>query len=204
MTESQKVLESSFTESTETLAHDILDALEDDIAHKILELQGYTFDVELQNEIKKSNREFEKLNNIRAYINTKDKEWTSVPKETVTPFMQELIENNLSGQFIEKLKLYESLYGHNVFGEMFATNKYGANIAQSGKTSDYRQDDEEWWKIAKKDDLYVGDVEYDKSADMYSLDFAFRIEDEDYGFLGVLKVVLNINDVIDFKSEQCF
>lgn len=201
MTQSQKTLEASFAETSETLAHDIIYALENDIEHKLMEFQGYTFDSTLQNEIKKSNREFEKLNNIRAYIDTKDKEWTSVPKETVTPFMQDLIGNTLSGQFLDKLKFYESLHGHNVFGEIFATNKYGANIAQSGKTSDYRQDDEEWWKIAKKDDLYVGDVAYDKSADMYSLDFAFRIQDEDDEFLGVLKAVLNMNDVFDFIQK---
>jgi PAS domain S-box-containing protein len=201
MTESRKVLENSFVDSTETLAHDILYALEDNIEHKLHELQGYTYDATLQNELIKSNREFEKLNNIRSYMDTKDREWASVPKEEVTPFMHNLITNNLSEQFRDKLILYESLYGHSVFGEIFATNKYGANIAQSGKTSDYRQDDEEWWKAAKKNDLYIGDVEFDDSADMYSIDFAFRIDDEDYGFLGVLKVVLNINDVFHFIQK---
>jgi PAS domain S-box-containing protein len=201
MTESRKVLQESFANSTETLAHEILDALEDNIAHKILELQGYTYDFALQNEIEKSNREFEKLDNIKSYINNKDVDWASVPKEEVTPFMKDLINKRLSEKFRDKIKFYESLYGHNVFGEIFATNKYGANIAQSGKTSDYRQDDEEWWKAAKKDDLYIGDVDHDESADMYSIDFAFRIEDEDYEFLGVLKVVLNIDDVFDFIKK---
>ncbi len=30
------------------------------------------------------------------------------------------------------------------YAEIFVTNQYGANVAQSHKTSDFRQDDEMW------------------------------------------------------------
>jgi PAS domain S-box-containing protein len=81
------------------------------------------------------------------------------------------------------------------------TNKYGANVAQTGKTTDYRQDDEEWWQAAKKDGLYVRDVKYDESAHVYSTDIGIRIEDEAGNFIGVTKVGLNIEQVINVIRE---
>ena len=54
-----------------------------------------------------------------------------------------------------RIRFYEEIYSHKVYGEVFITNKHGANIAQTGKTSDYRQDDEEWWQSAKNDGFYV-------------------------------------------------
>ena len=106
--------------------------------------------------------------------------------------MQELIDNGLSKRLKEKIDFYEKKYGYRIFGEVFITNKYGANVAQTGKTTDYRQDDEKWWQVAKDKGLYVEDVEYDESADVYSIDIGIRVEDLKGNFLGVIKVVLNI------------
>jgi signal transduction histidine kinase len=80
---------------------------------------------------------------------------------------------------------------------MFVTNRYGANVALSGKTTDYRQDDEDWWQYARGQGVYLTEVEYDRSADVYSTDVAVRVNEADGSFLGILKVVLNVDEVID-------
>ncbi|MFH1423271.1 MAG: HAMP domain-containing protein, partial [Planctomycetota bacterium] len=54
---------------------------------------------------------------------------------------------------------------------------------------------------AKENDLYVGDVEWDGSAGIYSMDLCVRVDDESGNFLGILKAVLNIEEVINIIKE---
>jgi len=49
--------------------------------------------------------------------------------------------------------------------------------------------------------LYVGDVEYDSSTGVYSTDIGIRIDDAKGNFIGVMKVVLNIEEVINVIRE---
>jgi len=197
---SQKALQKSIGESSVSLAVEILDKIDRGIYNKIERFQSFG-DTSLPETIAKSNQEFGKLDNIQSYINEKDRGWTSVPKEEITPFMRDLINNKLSKALRKRMQFYEEKYGFRAFAEIFVTNKYGANAGQTGKTSDYYQADEEWWQRARKDGLYVADVEYDRSAGVYSTDVGIRIDDEDGNFIGVMKVVLNIEEVITVVEE---
>ncbi len=194
---SRKTLQESIGKSSTALAARILEHIDRGIYERIEIFQEYCRDSTTQRFVTESNKEFETLDSIQAYIDEKDRQWSSVPKAEITAFMQGLINNGLSNKLKKKIDFYEEKYGYPVFGEVFVTNKYGANAAQTGKTSDYRQDDEEWWQKAKRDGLYVADVEYDDSADLYSTDICIRIDDEAGSFLGVMKVVLNIEDIAD-------
>ena len=199
---SQKALEKTIGESSVTLAQKTIDAIDRIIYRRIERWQSYDHtNPRLSETVIASNQEFEKLDNIQSYINEKDKEWTSAPKKEITPFMKGLIDNKLSQRLRKRIDFYAKKYGYKVFGEVFVTNKHGANVAQTGKTSDYYQADEEWWQVAKKDGFYIRDVEYDESADIYSTDFALKVDDEAGNFLGVMKVVLNIEEIINVIKE---
>ena len=115
--------------------------------------------------------------------------------------MQSFINNPFSEELREKSKFYEKKYGYKLYGEIFVTNKYGANAAQTGKTSDFRQDDEVWWQKATQEGVYIGDVKYDESAGIYSIEIDSRVEDKDGNFLGVLKSVLNIQEAITITDN---
>ncbi len=183
---SQDALRMQIGKSFSHLAVNILAEIEKDINSKVELFQEYSKDLTLQSGTSESNQEFEKLDNIQAYIDKKDIEWTSVSKETITPFMQKLISSELSEELREKTEFYEEKHGYRVFGEVFLTNIYGANIAQTGKTTDYRQDDEQWWQKAKRDGVYVADIEYDESANVYSIDIGIRIDGKNGTFAGVM------------------
>lgn len=198
---SKKALQGSIGERSVVLAQERVNRIDRNIYDKIEEFIAYSNSLMSQEACIESNKEFEKFGNIQDYINEKDREWTSAPKEEITPLMQELINNKLSEELREKTKFYEKRYGYRVFGEVFVTNRYGANIAQTGKTTDYYQADEEWWQKAKEDGLYVGDVEYDESTGIYSIPVGIRINDEDGDFLGITKAVLNIEYVISIVRE---
>ena len=194
---SQKSLQESVGESSISLAEAVLERIDNSIYFRIEHLRARSHGLWLQKTVSESNQEFEKLDDIQEYINEKDKKWTSAPKEEITPFMQELIGNELSNNLRKEfIELYEKKYGYRIFGEVFVTNKYGANIAQTGKTSDYRQDDEEWWQIAKERGLYVGDVEYDESAGIYSISIGIRVDDEEGNFIGVIKAVVDVTGLM--------
>ncbi len=198
---SKNVLQQTIGENSVYLVANILDKIDRHIYGKIETIQVCTQDLILQRALLKSNREFDNLQNAQAYIDNRDQEWVSTPKKEITPFMQELMNNRLANELIEKIEFYKDKYGYSVFAEIFATNKYGANVAQTGRTSDYRQDDELWWKNGKRDTLFVADVNYDESADVYSLDISVRINDENGDFAGVLKAVMNITEIVSVVEE---
>ncbi|HDH51628.1 MAG TPA: hypothetical protein ENH04_09515, partial [Nitrospirae bacterium] len=135
---SKKIMQSVFTDNVSNMALRIMDEIDRDMNYKIETIRAYSADPDLHETVTRSNQDFEKLDDIQAYINNKDREWVSAAKDEVTPFMRDLIDSNLSGELRGKLDFYRKKYGYRVFGEVFVTNKYGANVAQTNKTSDYR------------------------------------------------------------------
>ena len=85
------------------------------------------------------------------------------------------------------------------YAEIFVTNKYGVNVAQTNRTSDYYQADEEWWQeaTAHPDNLFIEDISFDESAGTYSLNIAAGIFDDDGEVIGAIKVVWNVEEIID-------
>ena len=80
------------------------------------------------------------------------------------------------------------------FGEVFFTDKHGFNTAMTNPTSDFVQRDENWWKTAWENGISVGEVEFDDSADIWSVDISVRIDDPVSGrSLGVMKAVLGVS-----------
>ena len=197
---SQRALQKSIGESSVALAVETMDKIDRHIYHTIEEFQAYCSDLILQETVAKSNQEFEKLENLQKHIDEQDKEWIST-QEATTPLMQELLNNKLSEELKDKVGFHEEKHGYKVFGEAFVTNKYGANIALTEKTTDYRQDDELWWEKAREDGLYISDVEYDESSGVHSTTIAIRIDNKKGNFNGVIKAVLNIEDAIDIIKK---
>lgn len=148
-----------------------------------------------------SNQEFQEMKNADQYIAEQDKEWQAVSKDEVTPFMRAVIDNNLSTNLRSVTKFYNDQYDYAIFPEVFVSNKYGANMAETGKTSDYNQADEDWWQQAKAQGLYVSDIKYDESSGYYALEIGVRVGDDNGTFLGVIKVVYNIQDIFDAVDE---
>ncbi len=194
---SQRSLQQAVGTHSILMAEEMLQSINHDIYIKIEELQAHLNDVLLQKTIRHSNREFENLDNIQAYVDQKDREWVQTPKDQITPFMQVLIHNELSNHLrVELVEFYNNKYGYKFFGEIIVTNKYGANVAQTGKTSDYRQDDETWWQIARDTGLYVSDVAYDESAGIYAVSIGIRVDDKKGDFAGAIKAILAVRGIV--------
>ena len=195
--EGQNVIQQSVGQSSVLLAEDTAKFIEIKVSNKIDDLIDFSKTEVVQKALLESNLEFDELEDIQGYITQQEDEWRSVPAESITPFMQSLISNELSEDirknFVDKIN---PKTGHSVFAEVFLTNEYGANIAQSGKTIDYRQDVEDWWQKAKVNGISIDKADYDESAKSNIIPIGISITDEDGNFVGVLKSALSVSSII--------
>lgn len=193
----RKALQECIGEDSVVFAAETLDKIDRELCHKIEVLKVYSNDLVLNELLTKSNRKFERLSNVDDYINQKDKEWVSAPEATLTPFMEELTSNKLAVELKKITEFYAGEYGHEIFPEIFVTNKYGAVIASTGRTSDYFQADEQWYqKTTAEKTFWVGDIEYDESADAYACDIVVNLYDSRGNFSGIIKGVLDVEELI--------
>ena len=191
----QRALQKAVGQTSLVSAKNQIARIDKDIFLKIEDIQLYSKDAVLQKTLLESNRLFAELG--AEYISQADADWVSAPEDVVTPFMQALIENEVSDALYEEfIAFWERKYGSRAYGEAFVTNKYGANIAQTGKTSDYYHADEKWWQTAKEKGFSVGEVEYDESAKAWTMPFGVRIDDQEGNFLGVIKAIPHFQEII--------
>ncbi len=195
---SKSLLQGMFIENTDLIAHNVLDEIEREIDYKIDLFQSMSHDISLQREVDTSNLKFSQLKNVEEHIRKIDEQWKSGSGPDISKIMHELQHNQLAMELKEKQELFDQDEDFKVFGEIFVTNEYGANVAQTGKTSDYLQADEEWWQEAKDKGVYVSDIEFDESAEIYSINIAIRVMNEYDYFSGVIKAVLNFQDIVGY------
>jgi len=108
----------------------------------------------------------------------------------MTPLMGTLLGSKVS-EFLREIMITDQQKPTDfVYEEIFLTNSYGANVAQTGKTSDYKQWDEQWWILAKRNGVEF-ESGFDESAGVESLSMSVRIADDSGRFMGVMKFVIN-------------
>ena len=150
---------------------------------------------QIQKELIDSNRFFAETGNPESITQQIDKRWQSSDPDVPDSVAYNLIHNP-SGDIIRSIMdIDQKSESQFKYAEIFITNQYGANIAQSHKTSDYRQDDELWWQKAKQNGIFLSEGGFDESAGVYASDIAISILDENGNFIGVLKAVVNIESV---------
>ncbi|MBN1764710.1 MAG: response regulator [Sedimentisphaerales bacterium] len=192
---SRTALQQSIEENSAIEVSDIMRSVDRAIAGALHDWRVYATSPYLQQTLMDSNLQFEQMPSIQTYIDQEDQAWIAAAKNEITPFMTGLIHNESSEALRRHLDAMDINAGYKAYGEVFITNRYGANVVQTAKTSDYRQDDELWWHIAKNEGFCVLDVEYDDSADIYAVCLCLKIEDDQGNFLGVLKAVYNIEAI---------
>lgn len=89
--------------------------------------------------------------------------------------------------------------------EVFITDRYGALVSSTGRTSDYYQADEAWWQAAWNDGegaLYISQPEYDESADVVAILVAMPIYDEErQTIIGVLRSTLIVDSLYELLAQ---
>jgi len=158
----------------------------------------------VQETLGRSNLENGARPDLEAYLEEQDRRWREAGTEPLTPFLRGLLRNDLSRDLGRQLAQVSQEMRYEIYGEALLADRYGAVAALTGRTTDFRQDDEEWFQRALERGEYVSDVSYNERARMYSTDICLRVESDGGEPLGVLKVVLNIEEVMDILDHWYF
>lgn len=206
--QSQAILKAYIGKKSAAFAVEVLKQIDKELGRNEEIFDIYIKNRRLKEFVIASNTFFGTMADVNSYIDRIEKDWVSASNTATIPIITEILSNDLSKELIEKVAFYEKKHNRKVFGEVFVTNKYGANIAQTGKTTDYKQNDEFWWRKTKEDGVYFSNIIFDESADVYSIDIGLRITDDTGDFIGVIKIVLNMEEVIyilnGFKERSGF
>lgn len=144
----------------------------------------------------KAANEKDKSSTVDQYYD-QDNKWRSA-KDSSDPFIKPYLENDTA-------KVLKSFQAKNPgFSEIFVTDKYGLNVGQTNRTTDFYQADEGWWVKANDERqsggvAYHGDIEFDKSAQAEAISIYVPVNDPGTTpIVGVIKAVLSIAAI---KSE---
>jgi len=198
----QTTMESNIAENNTNIAGYILKQIKGNIKRHIRQIESIATNTDVRQAVSASSRRFMLMKDTNSYITRIDAEWNSAAKARPTDFMKEMLNNDVSAALFNNVEVFAKSDQEEVFGEIFVTNKFGANVGMTNMTSDYYQADEHWWQQTRQNGQYISDVEYDKSADVYSLDICIRINDAEGKFTGVVKAPLKIDEVVNIIRNQ--
>ncbi len=204
---SQQSLREAIENTSLTRASALMDEIDRVVQSRVIQWSAFARSDLVQRTLIDANAAFAERDKaaIVQVNDERDQQWRATPADETSPLMHSLMTNRLARDLRSLLDKLSEGSGYEVFGEVFFTNRYGANVAQTSRTSDYLQSDEAWWQAAVRDGLAMSEVSFDESAGIFSIDISMRVNDSDGNLLGVMKAVMNIREVfglIDRRSAR--
>ncbi len=105
-------------------------------------------------------------------------------------------QSNVSLRLREFMAFIDEKHGYPVYAELFVTDVHGRVVGMAQKTSDFFQDDEEWWLDAMRFGVVADSFEFDESSGAFGLVVGIRLDDDAGRPLGVVKGVLNLGGLV--------
>jgi len=139
---------------------------------------------------------------IQAQIDILDKQWRAADaaNNNDNPLVYRVLNEVISSQ----LREFKDAFPENT--EVFVTDKYGANIAATNRTSDYYQADEDWWQAAYnhgKGAIYFGQPKFDESSKTFGIIMAVPLVEHGTNQVnGVMRTTLKLDSVIDILKTN--
>lgn len=198
----QQSLRAAIEKTSLTRASAVMDEIDRIVQTRLSQSEAYNRSEIVQQTLAESNRQFSEFDDVEATIDERDKQWRQTPADQTNVLMDSIHKNRLSRDLRSLVGKLNEGNDYDLFGEVFFTNRYGANAAQTGRTSDYRQSDESWWTDAVANGVAIGDVQLDDSAGVESIAIALRVDNSDGVMLGVLKSVVNIREVFSVIDRR--
>ena len=186
-----------------SLAHSLADRLDKQVSS----LEAFALSDALQNQVRQISASYVgNADSIRAGIQALDQQWQNASDNDL------LIQYRLTSHTAGELREYRNAVSNNV--EVFMTDKYGALVAASNRTSDYDQSDEAWWQQTWNNGqgaVFIGQPEFDDSAQSLSLIIAVPLYARDLNntqqqVIGVLRTTYELSPITtlitDFKVGE--
>jgi len=155
--------------------------------NQIIQIAGLTEVPTLGDAVKRGNLDLQKdLEAVRRAIPRMEAEWPGLKSGDAK--LKAILDNPAS----TFLKHYTEVSPS--YREIMVTDFLGRLVAASGKTTDYYQADEGWWKETYGDGMrgavYIGDIVFDESTKTHAMEIAQPLVEPEIGVIGVVKVVL--------------
>jgi len=166
--------------------------LEAVLENKMKLLKEVLEEPEIRQYIAKVNSQYSEIEAERLLVI--DEYWGSI--EETDPLLELYTTNKVA------LRLKQLQSRDPGFSEIFVTDLHGFNIAQTNKTSDIYQADEEWWQKAFNNGegkSYSGLIEFDESSLTTGISVYVPVREPGTGeVMGIVKGVISIEHI---KSE---
>jgi len=134
---------------------------------------------------------------LEAWIAATDKAWAeNLPQ--VADTVESVVGNSVSSHF----KSFISAVAGQV--EVFVTDSEGVAVAESNRTSDLMQADEDWWQATwagGSGAVFIGDVEYDESSKAWGMDIGVPVREPGGKAIGVLRGTVNVSVLVDALGQ---
>jgi hypothetical protein len=162
------------------------------LQHQIIAVAGLAEVPTLRDAVRTGNEDLRRnLDDVRKAIPAMESSWSTLDRKS--PQLRSILDNTAS----DFLRRYISI--EKTYREIMVTDFLGRLVAATGKTSDYYQADEDWWKETygdgRRGSVHIGDVKYDESAKAWSMELAQPFVEPEDGVIGVIKVVLDAQDI---------
>jgi putative methionine-R-sulfoxide reductase with GAF domain/HAMP domain-containing protein len=177
-------------------------ALGELLARQVNTLQTLTFNSAIQTATASQSASYAgSREDIEATLLDTDFRWLRA--SDTNPLIQQKMDNEIT----EELLKYTTAFPENA--ELFITDRYGALVAMTQRTTDYYQADEEWWIEAYNSGfggIFVATPEYDRSTDVLGIAIAVPIFSQPASgqakeFVGVMRTTYRIDALVDFLGQ---
>ena len=190
-----RVAEKSLLISIERFSEERASAALDEVAQELRarmdEWRAHTFNQGVLGLLGESNEKFLGMRDLAGVLTRREKDWRGTPAQVLNPLMRSVLSNGVAKQFFDILEMYNEAGGAGDYRGVLLTNLFGANVAQTNRTADYRQSDDLWWIETMEKGRFIGGLRFDDEQELRSLDLCLRVDDGAGKPMGVLKVVLN-------------
>ncbi len=171
-------------------AHTLDNLLRDRVVSK---LETLALSTPIENAVAAQNASYTgSIPQIRTQISQVDREWATL--DDTHP----VIESRVINAVADNLRQYRAKFVNNV--EVFITDRYGALVSATNRINDYDQSDEEWWQKTWNNGqgaVYIGQPEYDDSAQAYGITVGIPIYARSGDLIGVLHSTYLLTRILD-------
>lgn len=184
------------------VAEFISTALGRSIYQKYHEVWLHGSDVSIQTELAESNLEFEQMEDREAFLDSMNEEWTSTPIGETTPFMDNIMDNNIS--YYLRTMLYEHYiqeHGVGVYGNLAIVNKYGAIVGMVRPTLTYKQTVAPWWSEAIESGHAFSDIISCEQTGIHGVRVYGKLHDMNGNFTGM---TMGLLDIVAISEEAIY
>lgn len=201
-----RVLQTAMTneagERLHTLASSRGQAVGDLLSQEADRLHVFALNKALQDSVELANTEYTVDSAaIPAQLLLLDKQWIAATSDA-----EPLIQARLTSVAASELREYIDAFPNNV--ELFVTDRYGATVGATNRTTDFYQADEAWWQAAYNDGrgaMFIDQPEYDHSSKTLAVDIAVPVYSHgNPELVGILRTTYRMQALTELLATQSF